>query len=151
MTVPEIIAEGGRLGLKLNVKGGELVVQSSGMRPHPFLKALRFSKAGVIEALQAEAPRKCERSELSEECRGKAAIFTATELPLPPIMPAVGLEEQKRAVEAVERLGKPAIGWCLMRANEYFERFPKSSFQLQDAAAALDLLRSQASDEKLVD
>jgi hypothetical protein len=36
--------------------------------------------------------------------------------------------------------GMPAIGWCMARANDYFQRFPDSSFEEQEVAAAADLL-----------
>jgi hypothetical protein len=56
-------------------------------------------------------------------------------------MPVLGSEERRHAIDSVMRLGKQAIGWCLWRANEYAERFPDSTVEEQDAAAALDWLQ----------
>jgi hypothetical protein len=40
--------------------------------------------------------------------------------------------------------GMQAIGWCLVRVNAYFEKFPDSSFEDQDAGAAADYLNMRS-------
>jgi hypothetical protein len=69
--------------------------------------------------------------------------FPPTDQPLPDLPPALTPEERIRLIELVMRQGKHAIGWRLRRANAYYEKFPGSNFEDQDAAAGLDLLNWQ--------
>ena len=57
------------------------------------------------------------------------------------VIPLLGKEDQQVLVNKVIARGRPAVGWCLQRAVAYYEKFPDSLYQDQDAAAALDYLR----------
>lgn len=62
---------------------------------------------------------------------------------MPTAVQPVPMNERSALIDRVLVQGRPAIGWCLARANDYFVRFPHLSFEEQDAAAAADLLSWQ--------
>jgi hypothetical protein len=64
----------------------------------------------------------------------------ASELPVQDVLSRLSLDEQGCMIRQVMCQGMPAIGWCMVRSNAYFEKYPGSSFGEQDAAAARDYL-----------
>jgi hypothetical protein len=140
MNPRQIISEAARRGLKLSLCGCNLVVSSAGVRPHDFLKEIRANKADIVIALKAE---KSEKSEIGEERLGLQVGLPPGDLPLPASLSYMSDLERAAVTDWVIKQGKPAIGWCLTRANAYFLRFPQSSFEEQDAEAGADLLAWQ--------
>jgi hypothetical protein len=126
------------------MKGDRLTVQGSGTRPAQLLEAIRSNKSQIVIRLRAEPRRLREGSEQSEESPEPEGGLPCTDLPLPEMLPVLSMQNQRSLINAVLTQGKPAIGWCLTRANAYWLKFPSSSWMQQDAAAANDLLRWQA-------
>jgi hypothetical protein len=144
LTPDKIIAEAKRAGLRLSIKAGQLTVQGTGTRPAHLLEAIRSNKSQILSWLQAEPHVLREGSEQSDKSPEPEGGIPRTDLPLPEVLPVVSIEDQRRFIDLVLKQGKPAIGWCLVRANAYWLKFPRSSWVEQDAAAANDLLRWQA-------
>jgi hypothetical protein len=110
------------------------------------LEAIRANKLEILAALQTDIPllcEICEQSELSPKSSEAEPVIPPLDLPLSNYMPTVALQHQSQLISSVMAQGRPSIGWCLARANAYFERFPGSTHEEQDATAALDLLRWQ--------
>ena len=143
MNAQEIIAEAAAAGLQLTVQGGNLTIQGSGSRPAPIIEEMRQHKAEIIGVLQGMKASSNEESERSEESHSSRTGLLPVVLPLVDTLEPLGPEERAHAIGQVMEQGRSAIGWCLARANDYYEKFPGSSFQEQDAAAARDLLRWQ--------
>jgi len=136
MNPQEIIIAAHRAGLTLTIRDETLVITGTGPRPTGVLEAIRTNKSAVMSALQAHTSEECEKSEKSN---AEAQILTR-QVPLPDQMPQLMADERRQVIERVMGLGKPATGWCLVRANAYFEKFPNSTWEEQDAAAARDFL-----------
>jgi hypothetical protein len=143
MSPAEILAEAAQSGLRIQLRGENLIVAGLEAKPAQLLEAIRSHKAEIIGVLQG--PKVCcsEGSERSEESQNQARAFPPIDLPLPGFMPVLAPKERTRVIDLVMRQGKPAIGWCLQRSNAYYEKFPSSGFEDQDAASALDLLNWQ--------
>jgi hypothetical protein len=110
------------------------------------LEAIRANKLEILAAIQTDIPLLCgicEQSELSPKSSEAEQVIPPLDLPLPNDMPTVALQQQNRLIGFVMAQGMPSIGWCLARANAYFERFSRSTHEEQDAAAASDLLQWQ--------
>lgn len=143
MNTAQILAEATRLGLKFQIRGSDLVVSSAGARPSELLKAIRGSKSEIISALRDQSAELSEVSENCDETVSKSHRIPSQQLPMPCAITVGTANEQHAVVSSVIEQGKPAIRWCLERANEYYLRFPASSFLEQDATAATDLLAWQ--------
>jgi hypothetical protein len=143
MNAERMIAEVKAAGLQLTVRGRNLTIQGVGVRPAWLVEAIRSHKAEVIGVLQGITACSSEERERSDRSQDQAPEFPPMATPLPDFIPALDPEERTRVIDLVMRQGKPAIGWCLRRANAYYDKFPGSSFQDQDAAAAQDLLAWQ--------
>jgi hypothetical protein len=148
MTAPEIVAKAGRAGLKLTLNHEKLAIQGSGTRPQHLLEEIRRRKAEIVLFLESKRSPCNEESEGSERSSVEAnktssLSLPSLSLPLPATMPVLDPDERERVIGQIMELGKEAIGWCMVRANAYFEEFPGSTFESQDAAAALDFLRSR--------
>ena len=108
MTAREIIAETEGAGLKLTLRGCNLVVQGCGIRPRCLLDAIRLNKTGIIAVLQDKTPSPGEESEISEDS-GKQEKLPTNVVAMPSTMPEFSSEERKRLIEGIFRVGKPAI------------------------------------------
>ena len=144
MNPDEIIGQAIRAGLKLIIKGDQLTVQGTGTRPIQLLEAIRSNKSQIVSRLLDQTQLLSQGSQQSEERPEPARGVPRTDLTLPEVLPALSIEHQRLLIETVLNQGKPAIGWCLTRANAYWLKFPSSTWIQQDAAAANDLLRWQA-------
>lgn len=149
MIPDEIIAEAKRAGLRLAINAGQLTVQGAGTRPIHLLEAIRSNKSQIVSRLQAEPQLLSEGSEQSDKSPEPEGGIPCTDLPLPEVLPVLSIEDQRGFMDLVLKQGKPAIGWCLVRANAYWLKFPRSSWIEQDAAAANDLLRWQTNSRTL--
>jgi len=146
MTGIEILDEARRNGLKLEIRDGRIEVSAVGNRPTHLLEVIRANKATVLCCLLQDYIGIGEQSETSEKSTRTKLHLPPRDLPLTAPSPALEVWASPAAVELFRRVyeqGMPAIGWCIARANDYFQRFPDSSFEQQDAAAAADLLNWQ--------
>lgn len=134
MSPQEIITAAEQAGLRLQVDGSKLTVLGAGAHPASLLQEIRAQRDQLIAWL-------CERSEKSEE--SQISALPPADLPLPEVMVDLAPEEQDRIINLVMQQGKPAIGWCVRRASQYYDKFPGSGFKEQDAASAWDLLEWQ--------
>jgi hypothetical protein len=140
----EIIAEATRAGLRLAIKAGQVTVQGAGTRPIHLLEAIRSNKSQIVLRLRAEPRLLSEGSEQRDESPKAEGDIPPTDLPLPDVLPVLSSEKQRVLIDMTLTQGKQAVGWCLLRANAYWLKFPSSSWIEQDAGAANDLLRWEA-------
>jgi hypothetical protein len=141
MTVQAIIDQARAAVLSLRVHGADLKLKGPADRPEWLLKAIRANKHGIIKALRC---RQGEESEESETSRNLPHTSPSGTVSMPMYMPALTSGERDRLIAEVMAMGKPAVGWCTQRANAYYEKFPASSFEEQDGAAAFDLVNFTA-------
>ena len=146
MNAETMIAEAKAAGLQLTVQGGNLAIRGAGVRPAHLIEAIRSHKAEVIGVLQGMTACSSEESERSEERLTQGVTLPPADLLLVELLEPFSAEKRTQAIDQVMKQGKPAIGWCLNRANAYFQKFPRSTFEEQDAAAAWELLRWQGID-----
>jgi hypothetical protein len=144
MNVRQLLAQAKETGLQVRVDHGNLTIRGNGPQPSQLIRTIQSRKGELIEFLQGKASSKCEESELSEESRDPIFDLPLASIPFPDESPVLPPEQRAQSIGLVMSQGKPAIGWCLQRANGYFEKFPGLTWEEQDAAAALDLLRWQA-------
>lgn len=140
MNAAEILKTARSSGLEIIVTGSKLSVSGSGGRPSHLLESIRTNKGAIIGLISGESAEN--ENKAKEPTRADSIRYP--ELTQPEVMPRFTTTERENLVNRIMCLGKPAIGWCLGRANDYFERFPDSQFEDQDAAAAFDFLLWQA-------
>lgn len=143
MTGIEILDEARRYGLRLEIRGGRIAVSAVGDRPKHLLDVIRANKAAVLSCLLQDKIGIGEQSETSEKSTRTNLHLPPRDLPLTALSSALEVWPSPTAVEMFRRVieqGMPALRWCIARANDYFQRFPHSSFQEQEALAAADLL-----------
>jgi hypothetical protein len=139
MSAAETFKAARSAGLSLRVVGRKLIIRGDGDPPLQLVECIRANKGEIIKLIE-DGPTK-DANEAREERR--KWIIEPTELHLPEMMPSFAPCERQEIVDQIMRQDEPAIGWCMRRANAYFEKFPHSNFEDQDAAAASDFLRSQ--------
>lgn len=149
MNAQRIIAKATAAGLQLAVQGRNLAIRGVGVRPACIIEAIRRHKAEIIGVLQGITASSSEERERSEESLNPRPGLPPVDLPLVTTLQPSSPEDRAHAINQVMKQGKPAIGWCLNRANAYYLKFPGSSFEEQEAVAAQDLLRWQGFDPSL--
>jgi hypothetical protein len=118
-------------------------VSAVGDRPTQLLEVIRANKAAVLSCLLQDRIGIGEQSEASEKSTRNKLHLPPRDLPLTAPSPALEVWPSPAAVELFRRVyeqGVPALGWCIARANDYFQRFPDSSLEEQEALAAANLL-----------
>lgn len=143
MNPTEILKEAQSAGLTLSVAGGKLFIRGVGDRQAQLVEGIRVNKRAIITLIQGEAAKD---ANIASEGVHEERMIWPTDLHWPEVMPSFTSNESHALVDQIVRRGEPAIRWCLQRSNGYFEKFPHSTFEDQEAAAALDFLRSQDAD-----
>ena len=140
MNAAETLKMARSTGITITVTDGRMNLRGVGDRPPALLESIRVNKTESMALIQHESAKDANKA---KEAGQEDLMARFVGLPLPAAMPHFTPEERQNLVDQVMRQGKPATGWCMVRANAYFEAFPHSEFLGQEAAAAADFLRWQ--------
>ena len=127
-------------GFTISVVGGRMFLRGKGKVPTPLVESIQVHKSEIMTLIQQAAAKEANKA---KEVRSEDLMDEFVGLPLPATMPRFTPEGRQDLLDQVMRQGKPATGWCMVRASAYFEKFPDSGFLDQEVAAAADFLRWQ--------
>lgn len=139
MSAAAVLGAARAAGLTVTVRNGKLAISGVGDRRPDLVEAIRQHRNDIIVAITADAANKANEEKKVFELAGQPVP-----LALLGVMPSFFVGERARLIARVMSEGMQAIGWCMMRANAYFERFPDSNFEDQDASAAADYLNTSS-------
>ena len=146
MTVDGLIETARARGYRLSVRGGRLVVNSSGTRDSTILAELRARKAELLASL-ARHPPGGEVSEESERSQRLGEVPTK-DLALAAEPPVVAEDQVRGLLDHVQSQDDdppgPVMDWLMARAIRYSEVHPSWTALQQEVAAANDLVAWQS-------
>ena len=140
MNAAETLKTSRLAGLTMTVIDGKLTVRGNDNRQMHLVESLRSNKHEIIAIIRAESAKKENKENNVIKCILQNEIPDPAALPPMKSMPLLPSPERARLIGQVLQIGKPAMDWCLVRSNAYFEKYPGSTFEEQDAAAAADYL-----------
>jgi hypothetical protein len=133
----EILKSARATGFTFTVADGKLKVRGVGSRKDRLVEAIRMNKSEIISIIRVESANEAKKA---KQGASNPLVPGPTELPVPDVISRFTAGERGLLIDRVMFHGMSAIGWCMVRANAYFEKHPESAFEEQDAAAAWDYL-----------